>query len=310
MYHRVIDPDKLCDFYIQPGMYTTKAVFDKHMKYLSRNYNVITIADLIDLLQNGTRLRGNICLITFDDGWYDTYIYAFPILKKYNLPATVFLVSNYVGTNAWFWPEKVSLLLTKYFEMQSTEEDKLRAYPALQQLGLLALASKPGSTPAQKIEAAISAIKQLDEATILKIIGELEDLLKVSTDLLSSKRILLNWNEAIEMSRSCISFGSHTKNHSILTMLSAFEMSDEILASKREIETRLANPCKAFCYPNGNYNSSVKLMVMEHYDCAFTTQSGFVKTGDDRYTLKRLAIHDGVTHSKALFACTLTGIFS
>lgn len=74
--------------------YSTKPEdFDEQMNYLSHNFNVIRLGE-IDNQNNKLSI-----VITFDDGFADNYDYAFPILKKYNLPATIFVVSDFVFNN-------------------------------------------------------------------------------------------------------------------------------------------------------------------------------------------------------------------
>lgn len=71
--------------------YSTKPEdFDKQMKYLSDNFNVIRLNEVYN------KNSGFYIVITLDDGFVDNYDYAFPVLKKYNLPATIFLVSDFI----------------------------------------------------------------------------------------------------------------------------------------------------------------------------------------------------------------------
>ena len=73
--------------------------FDAQMKYLAENgYHTITPAEMLDAWEKGTGLPDNPVIITFDDGYIDNYENAFPILEKYNLKATIFLISDYIGT--------------------------------------------------------------------------------------------------------------------------------------------------------------------------------------------------------------------
>lgn len=72
--------------------------FDKQMAYLSRHkYNVITLKELFDNLLDKKSVPEKTVVITFDDGYKNNYSKAFPILKKYNLKATIFLNVAYVG---------------------------------------------------------------------------------------------------------------------------------------------------------------------------------------------------------------------
>lgn len=66
--------------------------FKEQMRFLKENHYVISLSDL-DKVDEGNGLK---IVITFDDGYEDNYLYAFPILKKLNLPATIFLTSDFV----------------------------------------------------------------------------------------------------------------------------------------------------------------------------------------------------------------------
>lgn len=308
VYHRIIDSADINSSYIQPGMYVTRQAFEMQTEYLFKRYRVMGLEELIEAVKKGNRIKGNTCIITFDDGWKDTYIHVLPILKKYKLSATVFLVSDYVGTNRWFWTDKVSYLLAKYLETMEHKESSQTIYPALHRMDFFPLISKEGLTSEQKIEAIIENMKQLDQDDREKTIYELKDLLKHYTLSESSEPPLLSWDEVSEMSRTAITFGSHTKSHAILTKVSKKEATGEIVESKQEIEKRLSKPCQAFCYPNGDYDDEIKRIVSEHYACALTTQHGFVTSGDDLFGLKRIGIHNDISFTRAMFACRISGI--
>jgi len=79
----------------------TPQEFDEQMSYLHNNgYTTISPDQLLDYIQYSNPLPENPILITFDDGYCDTYLEAYPIMKKYNFTATVFLITDYVGNNS------------------------------------------------------------------------------------------------------------------------------------------------------------------------------------------------------------------
>ncbi|MEI7998631.1 MAG: polysaccharide deacetylase family protein [Candidatus Omnitrophota bacterium] len=76
---------------------STKA-FDHQMNFLQRHgYQFISFDSLVDGMKKGYTFARNTVVITFDDGYEDNYTNAYPILKKYHIPAMVFLVSDRIG---------------------------------------------------------------------------------------------------------------------------------------------------------------------------------------------------------------------
>ena len=98
MYHRVADilPEK--DLY--RGMSMSPEKFDAQMRYLSENgYRAASLSEVLQDQRSGTSSRRKSVVITFDDGYLDNYETAWPILKKYGLTATIFLVADRIGKN-------------------------------------------------------------------------------------------------------------------------------------------------------------------------------------------------------------------
>lgn len=71
---------------------------EKQMAFLkNKKYNVIRLADLVEKLKNKEKIPAKTIALTFDDAYRDNYLNAFPLLKKYDFPATVFIPTAYVG---------------------------------------------------------------------------------------------------------------------------------------------------------------------------------------------------------------------
>ena len=81
--------------------------FDYQMSFMKRHgFNVISFDDLVEGIKKGHLFSRNTVVLQFDDGYEDNYQYAFPILKKYELPAIVFLVSDKIGSPGFLtWDE-------------------------------------------------------------------------------------------------------------------------------------------------------------------------------------------------------------
>lgn len=94
MYHK-INPNPSVGGY---GLRVCPRDFEKQVAYLARSgYNSISLAELADHHDQGKLLPPRPVIITFDDGYQDNYTYAYPILKKYGMTATIFVVAGTVG---------------------------------------------------------------------------------------------------------------------------------------------------------------------------------------------------------------------
>lgn len=93
MYHSV-SPDAQA----QNRLSTSVDTFERQMRFLKNHrYNVLPLESLPDLIKNKKKIPNKTIAITLDDGYKDNYTFAFPILKKYNLPATMFIIVNEVN---------------------------------------------------------------------------------------------------------------------------------------------------------------------------------------------------------------------
>ena len=75
----------------------TPEQFERQLLFIRQHYTPIRLSDLIQHLEHQTPIPEKAALITFDDGYENNYLLAYPILKKQQVPFTVFLVSDYIG---------------------------------------------------------------------------------------------------------------------------------------------------------------------------------------------------------------------
>jgi peptidoglycan/xylan/chitin deacetylase (PgdA/CDA1 family) len=192
LYHRVLDLQREKNPYSLPGIIVSVKMFDEQMKYLSENYNVISLESLVGSLKNNSPFPKKGVVITFDDGWKDNFSFVFPILKKYNLPATIFLTSGYIGTDKTFWPEQVISIL----KSEKNLKEKLKSlsdeiYPSVIQncLDDLVQHKKPYLDVLMEL---IEHLKYLPKAKREVIIDDLKKRIKSSEELRRKQEISLH----------------------------------------------------------------------------------------------------------------------
>ncbi|MDI6785366.1 MAG: lipopolysaccharide heptosyltransferase II [bacterium] len=100
VYHRIV-PMPLSKS--AHGIWVKVQSFKQQMELLSsKGFQTVSLDRLIDAFNGINQLPKKSIILTFDDGYKDNYLYAFPILKEHNFTATIFLVSGYIGgTNEW-----------------------------------------------------------------------------------------------------------------------------------------------------------------------------------------------------------------
>lgn len=102
------------------SMYIEPAWFEKHLKYLQDNgFTAIHFSDLIAYFELGAALPPRPVIINFDDGYKSVYESALPLLKKYKMTATTFVITNLVGKRAYLTWDQIKELSKEGIEIGS-----------------------------------------------------------------------------------------------------------------------------------------------------------------------------------------------
>lgn len=254
-------------------------IFEKQMRYLSQNFCVLKIEDIVEIIKNEKVIPNNLIAVTFDDGYEDNYLYAYPILRKYSIPATIFCTTGFIGTKETLWFNKIRMAF------KNTNESCLKLKNGV---------FYPLTTLEEKLHALNSVMKivtYLKDKEKTLYINWLINTLKVE-DVRNLSMNMLTWEQIKIMSNNSISFGAHTITHSTLTTLSHEQIMEEVIGSKKIIDKFLGTTVKCFTYPNGkkeDFNEDIKKILQEAgYSCALTTIEGVNCIGHNMFELKRI----------------------
>ncbi|MDZ7333336.1 MAG: polysaccharide deacetylase family protein [candidate division KSB1 bacterium] len=247
-------------------------------------------------------------VITFDDGYQDNYTNAFPILKKYAVPATIFLSTDPIQNGTRLW----------YDAIQETILGSSQKHIDLSAFGLGEFEIITAKQKDHAIHQITDHVKKFMNGCRKEEITEyLETRYSTNDDAGNSQWLMLNWDQIKEMARSGITFGAHTMTHPILTQISTEEAQREIQLSRKIIEENIGMKVDLFAYPNGNaddYNDKIiDLVKSEGFSAACTLIPG-VNRRNNLYALYRLGIDNEFTgisnhFTKEIFASELAGIF-
>lgn len=294
MYHRILASAEKQPCFVQPGMFVATTTFEKQIAFIMERFKVVFLEDLVEKMLKGDDI-GRYCSITFDDGWRDNYTDAFPVLKKFRVPATIFLATGFVGTDRVFWPEELCCYLARDVAGKPAYKD---GPPSLirfnEEIGRYARAREDTF-----FDSAIELLKKFPP-------GERDELLEYFRGQFGTDPIprqMLSWEEAREMLASgLVRFGSHTVNHEMLDQVPLEKARDEISLSRGEIERCLGGTVRTFAYPNGNHSESIRnILTKNGFNAAVTTRKGLLKRDLPLMEVPRIAIHEDVSNTIPMF---------
>jgi len=262
--------------------------FDAQIRYLKKNYSVIELDKAVDALKNKTPLPPYPLVITFDDGYKNNLTYAAPILEKHGVPATIFVVTNFIDKKIPLWVDKLEYVVGhgknfvgKTYEEKTHIDDVLR--------------NEYKNIPSIEREERLNTLEEENGVSLLH----------AQTDLYTP----CTWEDIATYKGKRISFGAHTENHPILTQLPLDEARTEIQNSLSVLKQHIPHVSSVFAYPNGqptDFNEDIKKVAREAgFVAALSTISGANTYDTDMYALKRYTM-DG-TDSPISFTMKLTG---
>ncbi|MCI0665983.1 MAG: polysaccharide deacetylase family protein [Acidobacteria bacterium] len=268
---------------------TMAQAFSEQLEYLKRNYRIVQLSDLVESLSNTNPLPRSLAAVTIDDGYRDAYEIAFPLLRRHGVPATIYLVTEFIEGRIWLWTDKMRFIANHApaQELNTTIEGKRLS---------LKLASKQSRHSAAEI--VNLALKEVDDEVKNETINHIARLLGVELpNTPPQEYAAISPQQALEMDRNGVEIGSHTLTHPILTKISDDRLQREVRDSRAHLESLLKHPVSHFCYPNGDYDQRVlREIVKSGYQSAVTTLDGLCDSGDGLFELRRVHTESDMIH--------------
>lgn len=285
----------------RPTLYIDPRKLEQRFELLKReHFSVLPLGEGFERLRAGT-LPPRSVVITFDDGFFDFFQKAFPLLKQYGFPATVYQTTYYTSIERPIFNLICSYLLWKRRGdvIEQTESVGLRAPLDLRTdssrsaalRDLLDLSERNNRTGIQKDE----------------IAAQLAALLKIDYADLKRKRILqlMNGRELREIASSGVDVQLHTHRHRTPEDEALFRK--ELRDNRSTIETLTAQQPVHFCYPSGVYRPAfLPWLRKENVVTATTCDVGLAARQSDSLLLPRYIDHQNRTQIE--FESWLTGV--
>lgn len=280
MLHRVLASDHAANLPHRNELCVGPKAFEHLLAWLKKHFDCVP---LMEILQPGSlRSERPKVALTFDDGWRDNAVNAFPLLQKYQVPASIFLSTDFIGSRQRFWWESIGETLW------NSHGEKARAHliECLQQLGrpLPALCDDPDV--------------QRRSLALLHFLQDLKTLspqdLNRLTDECPQESLpqALDWQQVRSLEASgLIRFGPHGASHAILTGLDDQTLDEELSRSRQALLNGCNRPLPVYCYPNGDNDERVRQHVADHdFPFALGTGTGIYRGANDPLALPRFGV--------------------
>jgi len=256
-FHRIGDADA-CKY--DPNVFSCSAEdLEKHLYFIKNNFEIITQAHFINLINNGQVVDNKLAYITFDDGYLDNYELAFPILRAMSVPATFFVATGLIESKVVPWWDEIS------WHIKQCNLDELRL-PSWDKTIALSEA-----TINKNIRVVLSQFKSTS-TSIEEQLVELRHITGLTLEHYESE--FMSWENLAEMESAGMTIGAHSHSHRIFSSLSAEELSHELFHAKMLLEENLTNKVLSISYPVGNASTYSRYMFDEidrqGYQLAFT----------------------------------------
>ncbi|MEX0729856.1 MAG: polysaccharide deacetylase family protein [Aquisalimonadaceae bacterium] len=280
MYHR---------FSAEPRRgFVSRETLARQLEMIRRHFRPVSLSTLIETLRAGETPAPNTIVVTVDDGYRDFHDVAWPVLREYDVPATLFVTTGFVDDALWLWPDQVAWLLAGTEPLPDTLSagdihlrrdqfghwNRNTAWQALIN-HLLALpdAEKHAAVEslAASLDAALPASAPADYAAV-------------------------TWDQLRAMQAEGLDVGGHTHTHPTLPRVPVENLPAEIDYCRERLDAGLGMRPRPFCYPNGQ-PSDFSQVVRDRVE-----QAGFTgavvafadgATHNDLYALRRHASAEG-----------------
>jgi peptidoglycan/xylan/chitin deacetylase (PgdA/CDA1 family) len=222
-------------------------------------------------------------VVTFDDGYRDNLHVAKPLLERYEVPATVFVASGYLGRE--FWWDQLDRILPRRATLPNQVSLTIGGIVhRLQEAG-------PRSTAAWR-ERSLAWLYRLLQPLTEEERQQVMEQIKAWSGITSpdfADQKLLSPDEVLRLGQGpLIEIGAHTVSHPDLTKLPTSEQETEIRQCKSYLEKLLNGPVTSFAYPHGSWSETTVNTVREAgYTCACTSLNDVVWNRSNCFRLPR-----------------------
>jgi peptidoglycan/xylan/chitin deacetylase (PgdA/CDA1 family) len=258
--------------------------FERQIRHLKELYTVASMDEVACSLRDGTGFSSPTVVVTMDDGYLDNYRLAYPVLKRHEIPAIVYVTTGLIGSRTGLWVDELERAIL------SSRAQKVRCVEICEgeELDIENWRDKKGA-----FGSIFRTLLPRNNEDRRKAIDELHVSLEIKDHAsLASPRLMLNWEEIRRMAGNGVSIGAHTASHPNLASLGHVAAGQEIRVSKEALEVQTGRKVRHFAIPNGkpeDFTAELGMFCQKAgFDTVVTTEPGVVFPDSDPMSLPRV----------------------
>jgi peptidoglycan/xylan/chitin deacetylase (PgdA/CDA1 family) len=275
------------------------AQFEAHLSAVRRTCRVLSVEQAIGEMRSEGRLLEDTVSVTFDDGYGSVYDIAYPLLCKYDIPATVYLTTDWIDGRMGLWWEELADMIARS-DIDDTSVSGIENALGMKSGTLTPCRGNALRSKTVLHELVASYVRGLEDSDVQGALGELGAVLGYRSTGQTFARPL-SWTQIREMSTGNTRFGSHTCSHINIRHASLGSIEEEIVLSKAEIEGNIDSAVEGFAYPYGqdiaSYGKVEPILSRNGFSYACTALAGNNRSDSNRYALLRETLPSTVSES-------------
>ena len=247
-----------------PNVFSCSAdSFRRYVDFFKKEFNVISLNDLEELIASGKPITDRLALITFDDGYQDNYSIALPILQDAGISATFFITTGLVGRDCLSWWDEFAWHVRRRVGGTIELEAWRESYKIT------------GADIRQDVRNVLNLVKStpvLVELQIEELRGKYGHVDRSAIEQCA----LMNWEQVRTLAAAGMSIGAHSHSHEQFSNLTALQLQSELETSKRILEDKLGIEIRSLSYPVGGASSFDATMFDMISDCGYALAFSFI----------------------------------
>lgn len=218
--------------------------FEQHLQYFKQHFDVVPMQRMFEMYRDNYTPKRKTVAITFDDGYENNYTKAFPLLKKYNFPSTMFIISQCIENDGMVtWYDHLDII-------------KARLNPAAVDTSVV---NRDRVNTIGQLQWLIKTLTKQERDILYTEFDKQVKLEDVIGKYPKENWKLMNKQQIVELSKTgLVEIAAHSHNHPNLGEIPPADAKNEVTVCKSVLENAIQQSVNSLAFPDGSYNNTVK----------------------------------------------------